>query len=611
MRLPSIRYMFEELFRTFRRFPVPLITAMAACALAWSMVGMPHADDFWPKLLLSLTLGIPLFTSLTLMNERPVLPKAVRPSHVLLAGLLFIAYIFYFLAVNEDVEFQTRYAHWLFIVFLSLTFAPCLAAGEVNGFWQFNKRTAVRVFVSCFYSGVLFAGISLALKAVDKLLGVKVDQKVYQYLWIFAAYVFGPLHLLSGTPEDHAELEGDNSYPKGLKLFTQYVLIPLASVYFLILYAYMGKILFTQQWPQGWVSWLTSSASILGLVTFLLLYPVRELEENRWVKTYSRGFCAAAIPLLLMLFVAVYKRAAQYGLTEHRYFLIVLAAWLLGLFVYFILGRKPNIKLVPVSLALLAVLVSFGPWGAYSVSLSSQLGRLERILLANGLLVNGETVKSETALGWEDRKQLSGCLDYVVRFHGVGPLKKYFNQDLERLGEKSKNRYRGAAGPAGELMKFMGQEYLQRWEQGESKYVSFTAEKTDMDIRGFDRAVKFTTLYNLLNEGGRGGTYSVVLDGKARRLKIFEGRVFKIEVSLKPMNAAISAGGKDRRIEAFPLNLLSAEAENKNMKVKVYFYSLSGNRKDDGEIDFTHGDGLLLIKENAGWKGSGTSGRPR
>lgn len=600
MRLPSVQYVFEGLFRTVFRFPAAVAAAACACGLAWYMVGMRAPMDAWTKLLLTLTLGIPLFSGLTLMNERPVLPKAVKPSYVLLAGLLFLVFFFYALAVDGASDFRTRYVHWLFVTLLFISFAPCLATAEADGFWQFNKRVAVRLVLSCFYTGVLFAGVSLALAAVDKLLGIEVGPKVYQYLWIFAAYVFGPLHLLGGTPREYPELEEDKSYPKGLKLFTQYVLIPLATLYYLILYAYMAKILLTQQWPQGWVSWLTSSASMLGLAAFLLLYPVKDREENRWINLYSRGFCAAAIPLLLMLLAAVFKRTAQYGLTEHRYFLIALAAWLLGLFLYFIFSRKPNIKLVPVSLVLIAVLASFGPWGAYSVSLSSQLRRLETTLRKNGLLVNGKAGKLDRELGWEERKQLSGCLDYIVRFHGVEPLGKYFARDLGPLVEKNKAGYWQATGVVIELMKYLGQNYLSQWEQEKFRHFSFSADKTVIDVRGFESAVKFSTLYSLLKESWPGENYSVVLNTKTQALKIFQGKRFVIEVPLKSMCGAISEKHKGAFNEVVSRKLMSAGAENGNVKAKVYFQNLTGNRKEGGGLDLTHGDGLLLISEKTG-----------
>lgn len=148
MRLPSIRYVFEELFRTVRRFPIPLIAALGACAVAWRMVGMSGPEDVWTKLLLSLTLSIALFYSLTLINERPALPKAVTPTHVLLSGLLFLVFFFYTLVSNSGIDYKDWYAHWLFIVLFFVTVSPYLAVDEANGFWQFNKRLLVRSFIS-------------------------------------------------------------------------------------------------------------------------------------------------------------------------------------------------------------------------------------------------------------------------------------------------------------------------------------------------------------------------------------------------------------------------------------------------------------------------------
>ncbi len=600
MRLPSVQFVGEELLRTVRRFPAAVMAALGACAVAWHMAGMSGSRDGWDKLLLSLALGLALFYALALMNERPVLPRAFRPAYVLLAGLAFVVLFFADLLNKSGIAYKDWYAHWLFIVLFFVTFSPYLAADEDNGFWQFNKRLFVRSVISSFYTVVLFAGISLAVAAVDKLLGVEVDEKVYQYLWIFAWSVFWPLHLMGGTPRDPKELEEDRVYPKGLKLFTQYILIPLATVYFLILYAYMAKILFTQQWPQGWVSWLTSSASVLGLVTFLLLYPVQDLAENRWIKLYARGFCMAAIPLLIMLFTAVYKRAEQYGLTEHRCFLIVLAAWLLGIFLYFIFSRKPKIRLVPVSLVIVAIFVSFGPWGVYSVSLSSQLARLEGMLLKDGLLVNGKAVKFERELGWEERKQLSGCLDYVVRSRGVAPLKKYFTQDLDALSEKNKAGRRYPADTARELMAYMGQTYLEQWAHRGMNYASVSSDLNNMDVRGFDLAVKFSTNYERCNESDPKDAYSVVLDSATQKLKVFKGRLFKIEVPLKPVCVGISGLDSTSRSETVPQNLMSAAAENKFVKVKAYFQRLSGERKDNGEMSLSYGEGLLLVKEKAG-----------
>lgn len=69
------------------------------------------------------------------------------------------------------------------------------------------------------------------------------------------------------------------------------------------------------------------------------------------------------------------------------------------------------------------------------------------------------------------------------------------------------------------------------------------------------------------------------------------------------MHDGILDGGKSRA--SLPQRLMSAEALKGGLKVKVYFQNIFGTRKDGGGIDFTSGNGLLLIKEKTGGKGRG------
>jgi len=600
MRMPSVHLIYNGARGTLLRFPAACAASVVACGLAWIIVGSSVQDSDWNKLLLTCTLAIVLFYSLALMNERPALPKAIKPFHVLSAGFLLFAGFLYSLLNNGGVNYFIRSAHWLFIILLSVPFAAYLSGGEENGFWQFNKRLFLNACVSSLYTGVLFAGISVSLLAVDKLLGFAVDDKVYQCLWIFAGYVFWTWHFMAATPRDYLELENDRTYPKGLKIFTQYVLVPLALIYFLILYAYMAKILWTQQWPQGWVSWLTSAASILGLVTFLLLYPVQDAPENRWMKTYAKGFCAAAIPLLIMLMIAVSKRAGQYGLTERRYFLFALAVWLLGVFLYLIFKRKPNIRAVPVSCFLFSVCIAGGPWGAYSVSLDSQLGRMERTLQKNGMLVNGKTVRLGRELDWEERHRLSAYLDYIIEYHGLTPLKKYFTQNLDALAKKGGDDFRHHDAISLELMKYMGQTYAGGYNYGRTIYVSFTSKNAAADVRGFETAVYFSTRDGLSTGSPTNSPYAVLLDGKNNIISIHKNGISRLVFPLKALNTRLANYARNTREEDVPQGVLSIEAENSTMRAKLCFGWLQGTRESAGtDTVFYSGNGLLLIKEMA------------
>ena len=592
MNMKSVQFVIEETRAAMARFPLAAALCAAACVTAWSMIGGPQPEPYLRMtLLMTFGFGAALFYALALVNERFPLPAPARPWHLTLAGALFLVFFYFRLAGAEGLDYGDRFAQWAFVVIMLVPFAPYIGSGEPLGMWQFDRRLAERGVVSAVYTAVSFAGLSLALAAVDKLLGVKVDDKAYQYLWSFAGLVFWPLHFMGATPGRPGELASDLTYPRGLKLFTQYVLLPLASVYFLILYAYMAKILVTQQWPQGWVSWLTSSASVLGLVAFLLLYPVSDLPENRWIRTFSRGFCAAALPLLLMLFAAVYKRVAQYGFTEHRYFLIALGLWLAGIFLYFLFSRRPDIRRVPMTLAVLAAVTSAGPWGAYSVGLSSQSARLERLLAGNGLLAGGKAVKADRELPAEVRQGISGALEYILRYHGPETLRKYFPPDHPALAAASAWSDRGGKS-AQDLMSFMGQAYVDQWVLAGSSNLSIRSDRSGMALAGYDRAVVFRA--SQLGADKREAGYRVELEKERRLLRVFRDNKFLIDLPLAALLTATDTMNRD----SGPVEQarLMAEGENGAVKVRAYFSRLSLERKPAEAPAAYSAEGLLLIK---------------
>jgi hypothetical protein len=93
------------------------------------------------------------------------------------------------------------------------------------------------------YSAFLWLGLAAAFAASNYLFSLHLTDKTYAYLFIWIAGMFNTIFFLAGIPADTAALDDDTSYPKGLKVFTQYVLIPLASIYLVILLTYEVKIL--------------------------------------------------------------------------------------------------------------------------------------------------------------------------------------------------------------------------------------------------------------------------------------------------------------------------------------------------------------------------------
>src|SRR5690606_19950461 len=183
----------------------------------------------------------------------------------------------------------------------------------------------------------------------------------YGQLFVLIAVGFNTLFFLAGVPAAFDATPSAEPYPKGLKIFTQYVLIPLMTIYLAILLVYEIKILVEWEMPKGIVATLILGYAVFGMLSLLLIWPTRGDDGNRWVRLFSRSFYLTMLPLIVLLALAVYQRVSHYGFTEERYILMVLTIWLAAITAYFLSSQKDDIRLIPVSLAALALLSTFGP----------------------------------------------------------------------------------------------------------------------------------------------------------------------------------------------------------------------------------------------------------
>ena len=81
-----------------------------------------------------------------------------------------------------------------------------------------------------------------------------------------------------------------------------------------------------------------------------------------------------------MFFIAIFKRIHEYGITENRFFIILLGVWIAFNAGFIIFTKYKMIRIVPISLALIAVLSINGPWNVFKISKGQQLHRFETIL---------------------------------------------------------------------------------------------------------------------------------------------------------------------------------------------------------------------------------------
>jgi hypothetical protein len=372
---------------------------------------------------------------------------------------------------------------------LLITLAAFKQKNNLNGFWSFNQTLFTRLILGAFYSGILLAGILGALVAVDELFHYNIDDKIYQYVCAFVLIIFNTLFFLAGIPNNTQGLQQSSVYPKGLKVFTQYLLIPLVLLYLLILYVYSAKTLFEWDLPKGWVSNLILAFSSLGIFCLLLLYPLQSSKENRWINILSKSFYFAILPLIVFLWVAIGVRVNQYGITEARYYIIVLAAWLAIVAIYFIFSKGKNIKVIPASLFVLCVVASVGPLSAFQISKWSQLNRLEVLLVKNNMLKDGKIVHTKAEVPYQDNVDIHDIIDYIVYHHDIKDLQPFFTTNLESLN-KDGNRFLSSES-IHDLIN-VGKVGVQVVDVVDYNRNFSSNPRHSVNIRGYDYAVSFS-----------------------------------------------------------------------------------------------------------------------
>ncbi|WP_432709360.1 DUF4153 domain-containing protein [Pedobacter sp.] len=438
MKIFTLDSIFQSTKATVIRFPLQVaavLLAMAACFYRIHLEGQPVTSDQYWKLVFVCNIAFVALLSADLYAAS----NQWRPNRQWALRILVLAFC---VAIYFSLQPGLYATDWFRIVFfmisfhLAVSYSAFLHEGNLNGFWVFNKILLLRFLTAAFYAAVLFTGLSIALLAIEELFNVAIDGKLYRYMLTVIGIGFTTFFFMGGIPANFKALNAaEPAYQKGLKVFTQYVLIPLMLVYLGILLIYEVTILLAWELPKGNVSMLILCYAVAGLLAVLLIYPIKERSENQWFGRFFKGVFITMIPLLVLLMLAIWVRVMSYGITEPRYIVMVLAIWLAAITAYFLSSSKQNIRIIPVSLSVLAFLAAFGPQSAPSVSRYSQLKRFTHF---NGAKDNK---------GMLEKRHI---IHYLVINHGIGTLQPFTKVNLLAI-EKSLFRDAGTRGYRGEI----------------------------------------------------------------------------------------------------------------------------------------------------------------
>ena len=632
MKLPSIHYLVNNAKASLIRFPLTITSALIGVTISIYLTekwdGINNALPF-VNILLTAGIGIPLFFCAKIISERREMElKQTIILYVCTAILLLVVYLSF---PNKHTTQNTslpyiKYSIYNITAHLLVSFIPFIFSKEVNSFWHYNKTLFIRFLLSLLYSFVIYIGLIMALGSLHLLFEIKIKETLYFDIWIVTAGFFNTWFFVSGIPKSFDEFEHNYNYPSGLKTFSQYVLLPLLTLYLIILYAYGSKILIAWNWPKGIVSYLIICVAILGILTFLLLYPYAQQKENGWIKKFSKWYYFILVPLLFILFIAIFMRIEDYGITINRYIILLLGIWLVIVCAYTALG-KTNIKFIPTSLACIAILSSFGPWGMFSVSETSQVKRLENILTKVRILDKGkiqnETIwinerlpnlmstnqlKNDELLTNSMQNEIKSIIDYLDNHHGFTAIRSWYQQNLDSIVnavDDKKNSFYSSK-EAEIYMRSMGLKYEHLYDVHQQMQTTqnYNAGFNNgiIKVTGFDYVIDFNQYNYNKNEDViekfdlEDVSYTLQQVNTNSFDLTLRSKDITIQLGLNNLLTALKQEYGNRPSESIPIQKMQVSGSNSKFDITMQIHSIGIDTKGNNQkIDNINGQ--LFIKK--------------
>lgn len=572
---------------SIKRFPITLIISTV---LAISLIYLQESQlavnskETLEKINMILGLGIPLSLCIGLLIERFFKQDKFISSLLYIVGATFL--VLYYSVFLDDYSMlpMTRYFVTMIFLILSFFYIPRFKK-DIN--YEYYVMDLYSSFAITFiYSFVLYFGVAIIFFTIDRLFDANIKGEVYYYMFLIVSLVFAISLFLSKIPSVDEEFK-DLEYTKPLKVLILYIVIPLITIYTAILYVYFAKILVTMEWPKGLVSHLVLWYSTISVGIIFLITPI--LDENKAAKLFKIWFPKIILPVLLMMFMSIGQRVGQYGITENRYYIIILGLWVLGIMLYFSLKKPLKNIIIPISLSLVMLISVFGPLSSFTISKSSQNKRLENILNRNSMISNEQIVPSDTVSA-DDKIDINNIISYFDTKHNLNDIKLFpKDTDINKVENLTGFRYERY------------NPYSQ--EHGRNFYYNSRNANDIIDIKGYDYYLNMNSWdekridIDGLTLQYNNSKHILTISQGEKILKEQEITSFVEDIHQK--QDLISPGDREKNMLKY--EDMSYEVEilrdtGNNINLKFIFTNINGKTTNNDELKIDGVDFILLIK---------------
>lgn len=410
-----LRLIFKSIKESMAKFVISFYTSILLFILVSMQIIFEFVDNRFMVLILSVGFSSLFALTMQLISIKYEFSKVWEWVQRIGSALTMVVCYFLIGNIFDSDYVALGFFGSVLIVILVATYVMYDAPNHNYVFPQIIKSG----FFSSLVAGLFFSGISLCLLALNFLVVELYEIEKWYLITLAFSYILLFYNILIATLP---KKDSDIKIPNIFKVLVLYVGLPIYTLLMGVLYAYLVKILITFEMPQGQINIFASLASLF-FIFFYLTLGCFETKATSFFKKYGGIFL---LPIIVAQAIAVYIRVNAYGLTSLRYVSIIFSVTALIFIILTLIKKGKFVKFVILLFGVITLVSSIGPLNILDVPTYNQVARLEKVLVANGMLENNKVIPNKD-ISAQDKEAIEGSYGFLI---GKKKAPDYLNKDV-------------------------------------------------------------------------------------------------------------------------------------------------------------------------------------
>ena len=477
MKLEILKSKLQTLVKTIKLYPMVLFAIFIATIFSIMEIWKIEFNVLNGTLIVDLIISSLYFAMSYMIVKLIITDKNIEITNgqkavVYAIVSVIVGLLCYFLIIKVDKSLYLKNQITQMGLFFAL-FIGMFVAGHFNteiDYADYAVKIILAIIESLIYYVTIFIGIVAILYTTKELF--KLNFNLSNLIVTCAVVIFLLLNatiILSKFPLKYCEENLKIKWLTPFKFLFTRIIAPLFLIYGSILLLYIIKVVVLKAIPNNII---TNLILWYGLLSVVVLF-VSKTVQDKFIKIYDKVQPVILLILSGMMFYSIGIRISYYGITEGRYMVVMGGVFIVISMIYYLFFNKKTYITIPTTLLILTLISSVGPVSAYNISKIDQKNRLEKMLIEENLLVNGE-IKPQKNVNPAKIKEIKDKLDYFTRKHSAKELA--FLDEKFTTSEINMKRVFG----------FRGDEFESLY--GRNRF--YANNKLEIDTTGYDRLLE-------------------------------------------------------------------------------------------------------------------------